>query len=698
MDFHNFYGGADWGWFPSSGGRYERRYGQQAPFFQSEQELEWLRSASRWVAGWNGGHASGFLGGLCSYVIHKGILGKLSPRDGSNDPGDADLCHAAMDELDQFYQRTQFTFAQQVLYNKSHIDGDFTWWLFDMGDQLELRYVEPGYIRCPPGESFDVWGYGIATPADDVVNHQAYAVCDPNGRDWQSVPASDIIYVPFYRPGGWEPIIKRGMPLFAFGIKEAFDSAGKILRNAGEGTAIREAFAYVEQVAPGTSRTDASDFVTAKADVEVSRPFNANATNKITKVDPGYVPRTPPGYEFKPPPQHPGVGQAIEIIDALLRNAGAVKNAPPWLMNTSGRDQGAYSSDLVHGAPFVRRCEQEQEYYGWPIYRVIRRQLEIAIRCGRLHPDTLKRCKLSVEPPGIVTHDKAEEANTNKVYVDLGVKSRQQVAQEQGLDFEKQFKENQEYAKRTQAAGMPAPGGEPGGAGVAPPPAAAPDEQQTDEGASLDPFDVFESADLTEAVESALIEGGFSGTITDSAGRKITFRDGVRVKGSGGASTGKSKGGKTIPTVGPHGVVHKPDQSKNVTAKKPAKAPGAKSSAPPKRKESAPASPPASLASNFSKLVSGAVKLTDAHLDAIGERINQLPAQALEAAKQGIRDLLAKAAGFVTGKIEGATRKADEVAGKAKAGAAKVKAFHEKVNSYVSHAASVLDRMAKERS
>lgn len=520
-EMYDLYGPQDWGWFPIAGGKYERKNGAQWPFFRTEQELDWMRSASRWVAGWNNGHAAGFVGGLCAYVVGKGMECKPTPRDGTNDPADTRLCLMTKAVIDEFAERVLWNELQQQMFNESHIDGDYFLWLFDMGDYLDVRKVFPELVRQPHGTPLDEWGFGVHTPKDDLERVLAFNVMDGDTTSGTVVHAGDLIHIPFFRPGGWTRGIKRGMPLFAHGVKEAFDAAGKVLRNMGEGTAVRQAFAFIEEQAEGTSRDDAGDFVDSATDVEVQRPYgDASRTNKITKAQPGYVPKVSPGYKYVAPPAHPETQAAIEVVDALLRNAVAVMNSPEWLASGNARNMGAYASSMVAESPFVKRMEQVQEYYGGRFLRVLRRVVEIAVRCGRLPRECLTRVRLTMQYPSLVTRNKQEEASTNQVYVGMGVKSIQQVQQELDLDSDKQRAEIAEFNKWKAAE-----------AAKAQPPVLPTQPGQTQPltpGIGDDDTDPF--GEVAESRAAMMEANGFTGVKTYSNGAKHYYRDGKHVK------------------------------------------------------------------------------------------------------------------------------------------------------------------------
>ncbi len=455
---------------PVGGGRYERKDGLMWPFYWAEPQLDLLRSASRFVAGYNGGHGAGFIGSYCGYIVGKGMMCKPVPVDEA-DTGATQIAKLVEKELLEFSEREHWAEMQQEVFNSSLIDGDTGLWMFDLGDHLTVRRVGGEYIRQPMARpSQKEWGFGIHTHPDDVASHLGYYVWDSEYLDGCYVEADDFAYFPFARPGGWDSTIRRGMPIFMGVVKESADCAAKILRNMGQGVAIRQQFAWIEEQMEGTSRDDTSANANFDADVIARNVLGNNQARPIRKAQPGYTPKVSPGYKFNNPPSHPETGAAIDVVDTLIRSVCAMLNCPGWMAGESGRNQGSYEKDLLKVAPMVKTGEMRQEFYGARFLKVCRRAVAIAVRCGRLPADTLKRVRLTMEHPEIASEDKQQQASVNKTYNDMGVKSKAQIQSEIGLDPAKQRAEI-EAEKKAEQGGQGQDGAQPGGAAPQSPPA-----------------------------------------------------------------------------------------------------------------------------------------------------------------------------------------------------------------------------------
>lgn len=521
MDQMGLYGPLEQQWSLFAGmGRSERRDGNMWPWMATEQHLDWLRSASRLVAGYNNGHGSGIIGGYCGYVIGKGMVPKLTPKDGTNDPRDQQLVEAAEEELEEFSTRVAAPELQQQSFCGSIIDGDRALWLFDMGDHVDVRVLFGEYIRAPVGGDPREWGYGVHTHAEDAQRALGYHVMEPWATEGHYVEASEIVYLPFWRPGGWERGIRRGIPFFMGANKEVIDASAKILRNMGIGVAVREAFAYMATVAEGYEREPQADAIDFAADVKIRRPFNGQPDRPVSRMYAGKVEYLPEGWAYNPPPGHAGTDAAINAVDGMIRSACAALNVPPWMGGASGRAQGAYAAELVKESPLVKTGEQRQEFYGNRFLQMYRKVLEVAVRCGRLRPETLTRLRLTMEHPSLEAQNKGEKASRDQTYVGMGAKSIQQVQREENLDPDVMRADISEFNKwkAQEAAKNQAMQGGQEDPGKVPPLTPGIDD------ADSDPF-----GEVSEQRGVWLTEAGFTGVKTYSTGAKHYYQDGKHI-------------------------------------------------------------------------------------------------------------------------------------------------------------------------
>ena len=527
------------GYFPGIGTISDKQHGANWPFYRTEMELNLHRSASRVLATANQ-HAEGLLGNLSGYIIGTGMVSKCSPQDRTADPVDKKLCAMTQAVIDEFDRRNKVSEWQITSFVKSQEDGDFYFRLFNEGGYASLRHVLPELVRQPPGGSFEEWSFGHRTEIDDAEKFLSFWISSFDsltGEEVQNLehnPDADdsMVWFPAFLPRNMRPGVKRGLPLFAFGTREAINSVEKLERNTGLGTAVRQAYAFLRKWT-FADESQVSDHVSSRADYTVTRMLQPDVSRNVERIEPGRVEDVPDGMDFVNPPTNPETQYAILVADMLYRSAGQAWGVPEWMMSGNSANMAAYTAALVAESHIVKRWEQAQAYHKLRFLIILNAVVRFAVRAGRLPPEVLTRVKVDITPPTVQVRDKGEEAQQNQIYVGMGAKSRQMVAEENNWDFERVISDNKDFQAATQpaapagAAGDKPPETAPGGTQQIPMPGAT--QGEPEEG-DLDPFgDVAESLRESKLLEAALREEGFSGTITDKAGRKRKYVDGKPV-------------------------------------------------------------------------------------------------------------------------------------------------------------------------
>ena len=427
----------------------DRQYGRNFPFFISEQQLAIIRAQSRLVCTRNS-YAVGLLTGLTSFVVGAGFTYRAAEKpeyEGAN----PELVKAVQKEIDLFIRRNEWTFLEQELFWRSREDGEFFLRYFQSDDDVLLvRTVEPEQIRQPPGSDYREWSFGIQSDPEDVVQQFAYFVhyMDSAGytnkEEGEEVPVDQMLHFKV----NTKRSIKRGLTDFSFDVYDALRAASKIRFNAGESSAVQAAIAQIRQWETAT-QSAVQNFANSQTDYSRTNPVTG-AQNNFHEVDPGAIVDVPRGMTYVPPPgSAPGAMEAHEVIlHVQLRAAGVRWNAPEWLATSSGADMAAYTASLTAENPFVKTSVRYQDQYEEAFTQVITRAVQVAIDAGRLPPDTLKRVDIQCEGPSIEAKNELQEAQANTLRIQGGWKSRQTVAQEEGLDFELEMSNMDEYQER----------------------------------------------------------------------------------------------------------------------------------------------------------------------------------------------------------------------------------------------------------
>lgn len=429
------------GWWPIITGLTGRKEGAFFPFFRSEMELQILRDISRALFTTNT-HARGMTRGLKSYTIRKGFKITITDRDGK----DPELQVKTQAFIDQFVRRNRWYARQQEAFTRSVRDGEVLLRIFPgKNDGIPVvRFVWPEQIKQPKASNLQdllSWSYGVHTDPDDIETVLHYAVHKLDGStDYEAVDAKDIVHIKRNVDSG----VKRGIPDFVWGMKDALEQAGKVERNLGHGSAIQAAIAYIIQYAAGT-RSEIENASIDNRDYTEGRPYSENSTRSVQQFEPGMIVHTSKNEQFLESPYSQGVAGHIEVCKLLLRAAHSLWNAPPWLGSSDASDMGAYTSSLVAESPFVMGVESDQEDYAEAFMKLIRRAIEYGIAAGLLPSDVLQKVEIKQEVLSPVARDRQVEATIAHTQLEDETTSPQQVIREAGRKPEDVIKEWKEW-------------------------------------------------------------------------------------------------------------------------------------------------------------------------------------------------------------------------------------------------------------
>lgn len=434
--------------FPVGAAGMRGRHGAQFPFYQTETQLAMLRDLSRIVAATNT-NAGGLLRGYTSFVIGTGFATKVSARTGTGGAGAAAAARVTQ-FLDRWSKLNNWPERQQELARRTERDGDGILRLFPHDGWLKCRFVWPEQVTQPPGESAEEWSFGVKWACnddgepDEETLEAVYVASNRVDGTGDYVPAEDVVLFQPENDSG----VKRRLPLFAFGMREALDTAHRLTRNLGEGAAVRAAIAYMRKHAgAGESDVEAANF--DDADFRERAPLG-DTQRPVNVSFPGMVIDFAEGTEHVPQPVASDTAANSAVVDLLVRAACAKINAPEWLGSSNAANMGAYTSSLVAESPFVKGVVQTQGYYKQRFLRVIDRALEVAAAHGVIDRADLDLVAVDLVPPSPEVRNKLEESQRAQIEIPLGVDSRQRYCESQDRDYERVAQENREYAEKTQ--------------------------------------------------------------------------------------------------------------------------------------------------------------------------------------------------------------------------------------------------------
>lgn len=447
------------GWWPAITGLTGRHEGSMYPFFRSEQELMILRDISRAIFTTNN-HAAGGTHAFCGYVVRDGF--KISVVDRDKDKKNEEVVLRTKAFLDLFAIKNQLYSIEKEAFIRSVRDGEMFLRIYrDENSKIpSIRFVWCEQVRKPVVHDASLnWWYGILTAKNDVQAVIGYAVhsLDYSDTDYEFVEAKDMIHIKRDVDRG----VKRGLPLFVWGMKEAVEAAARIERNMGEGSAIQAAIAYITEFQMAGPQ-EIQSVATQNSDYMEQRPWNNNPRRPVQQYEPGTVINTDKNQKFIPGPYNSGIEGHAAVVTLLMRSAASRINAPVWIFSSDATDSN-FAGQLVAESPWTIRCESEQQIYSEAFYRLLLRAVEMGIEEGLLPEDTLLKVEIKQDVKSPAVRDALKEAQTASSNIQAGVISPQEATRQIGLDPKEMQKENDEFAKAKQAQTAP-PAPQPGAA------------------------------------------------------------------------------------------------------------------------------------------------------------------------------------------------------------------------------------------
>ncbi|MCA9247350.1 MAG: phage portal protein [Planctomycetales bacterium] len=411
--------------------------GPDQAFFANEQQLAEARQIGRLLERTNefaiNGHEN-----RVNYVVGSGHTYKVVARRGAD--GIEPLVGQVQRTLDEFVAENRWRQRQQEIIRRRDRDGEvfLRFFAVDRG-QLRVRFVEPDQVYRPrdladqPAHSF-----GIETDAEDVENVLRYWI------DGQPVEAAEIQH----RKLGVDQNVKRGVPLF-YPVRKNLWRAEKLLHNMAAVADIQTAIAMIRRHDRST-RSATEMFREGGADVTAKSATAAESYFRL--YAPGTILDAPKTVQYEFPAAGLDAGRYVKVLQAILRSV-ASRLVFPEFMLTSDASNANYSSTLVAEGPAVKMFQRWQADMATDDLDVMWRVVQAAIDAGMLPTNTREMIAIQIGYPRVATRDEVAEAEVNRIYHELGVKSRQTIASELGLDYEQ---ERQNLASTEDGASVPA--------------------------------------------------------------------------------------------------------------------------------------------------------------------------------------------------------------------------------------------------
>lgn len=432
------------------------RYGDNFPFWRTWVEHARLRAASRLIYGMSG-LVRGAVRGVGCYVIGEGMRTRAMPRRADSPP---ELVSAVQSWLDEWEKDNDWPARQREAFHRHQRDGEYFLRVFPQDDGWTLtRFVDPTQVVDAPGMPAEVGKYGVIVDPEDLEDVRgiwvAYDGLPGNGEE---VPSSEIRL----RRANVDRGVKRGMPTVSYDTLDLFKLTARLLENMGTGSAIQAAIAFARQheIAPGSA---VSDFVGGLAAYDQAKPYGSGREN-VQMLRAGTVIDMDAGQKFVETSFSSNVQNFVACVQAMLRAVAVAWNAPEWITSADNSSVN-YASSLTSESQFVKACKAAQGEFAadftWAVDSALKHfcRVKQGLRVnGKLwtHEAVAHYVQIQVTPPTVETRNRSEEATLNREYITLGVKSRQTAAQELGLDYEREERNNEDFEKKHGEQGVPA--------------------------------------------------------------------------------------------------------------------------------------------------------------------------------------------------------------------------------------------------
>jgi hypothetical protein len=416
--------------------------GEDIPVYTSEQHLALLRDVSRLLCS-TSEYAIGGLENRVSYLIGQGLKYSVATLSGATVP-DGYLTRT-QSLIDVFHEFNGLDEIEREACWRMDVDGEAFLRLFPQANGLmRVRFVEPELVTSSSNAKDQYNGdhnFGIECDPDDIEQIKGYWIIERPlvSRVPKLIPEGEVIHL---KQGNYRSA-KRGRPLF-YAVSRNLKRIEELMGSLSAMAKARAKIALIRRLRGGTPAAIAKlrDSVTSTA----STNSLTGQTTNIEQYQDGTILTSSDNIEYDMPGANTGASEFVEVLKAELRGVAARLVMPEWMLTSNATDMGAYTSSLVAEAPSTRMFLRLQKYFRQRFGEgrvgvrksLISRYLEHLVETGWLDGNYLHLVKIKADAPSVVVHDKEGEANINKTYHDMGVKSVETIRAETGLENSKE--------------------------------------------------------------------------------------------------------------------------------------------------------------------------------------------------------------------------------------------------------------------
>ena len=430
----------------STAAQYNNLSGYYKQVYLTNWQLKQVREQARNIYAYNE-FAQAVITIFQDFCVGEGFKYKVTPtKDGVN----SKLVSLAQELVDLCVEKNNFQQMELEYIYRIVVEGEACCRIFENSDGLlDLSWVENDLILPPSDTNDPDMSFGIACRKDDLHDVVGYWICDKLSDTGVSylpslVPADDINY----DKAGTYSNSKRGISLF-FPVYQNFMNAEQILNSMVSLAISRSKVSMIRKI--DNAPPEGIDALLAKTtNVTVTNPAPGQQPLNIETLPNSSILTSSANVEYEFPQQNLDSAEA-EITLLVNLRAIAANFGISEAHLTQKLESSAYASHLVAESPSYRTFSLYQKRVGdffaskrtKPHQSLLWKQITTAVKKGLLPTNALSDLKIVPTGPSLITREPYEEAQTNKIYWDMGIKSSNTIAAEQGMEYDEQKKQSQ---------------------------------------------------------------------------------------------------------------------------------------------------------------------------------------------------------------------------------------------------------------
>lgn len=427
--------------------------GEVLPVYVNETSLRYIRDRHRILCA-NNEFALAGIECRANYIVGEKGLSYVAKPTTPDSPKAKELAKKTQQFIDLFCEVNAMPDRESDTIKKLDIEGEAFHRLFvdaDTGMPL-VRSVQPEHVTSPTG---DTWmpsrSFGIETPAQDVETIRGYWIVENPLDSWQPTFVDERFIV--HQKLNVDRTAKRGLPSY-YPVERNLKRCEDLLSSMTSMARARAKIALIRKLEGVTSQT-ANTLLSSLIKFTSTDPVTGEPNN-IEQMRPGTIITAGANTTYEMPSTNVAASDFVEVLQAELRAVASRMQMSEWMFTALA--DAKYSNAFAVEAPTLKAfkkiqgmlCRSMGSNRAGSQRSLLWRAINLAVQTGLLPRDVLTEVRIQTEGPSLEARDKSAEANANRTYNEMGVKSTETIQQELTLDP----KQEQENFKRERAASV----------------------------------------------------------------------------------------------------------------------------------------------------------------------------------------------------------------------------------------------------